>query len=186
MGSFVQVTSCHFHYDFIKSLFPNFVMIFFIKTWMETMIDSNHCDGDKFPHHILYKFSKIFQIIRNISVPVTRKWQMPESTHCKEMPLSFKLLLLQLGFKCSAAADKLRFILLGSQCLRTLNQTFPFFFFFGCFCFRMRGNLPIYRKMSISRLVWGDRWKLHGEMQRHAIVLTYMFMTNDRCEDSFV
>ena len=55
---------------------------------------------------------------------------MPESTHCKEMPLSFKLLLLQLGFKCSAAADKLRFILLGSQCLRTLNQAFPLFFFF--------------------------------------------------------
>ena len=133
MGSFVQVTSCHFRYDFIKSLFPNFVMIFFIKTWMETMIDSNHCDGDKFPHHILYKFSKIFQIIRNISVPVTRKWQMPESTHCKEMPLSFKLLLLQLGFKCSAAADKLRFILLGSQYLRTLNQAFPFFFFLVVF-----------------------------------------------------
>ena len=128
MRSFVQVTSCHFHYNFIKSLFPNFVMIFFIKTWMETMIDSYHCDGDKFPHHILYKFSKIFQIIRNISVPVPRKWQMPESTHCKEMPLSFKLLLLQLGFKCSAAADKLRFILSGPQCLRAFNQAFPLFF----------------------------------------------------------
>ena len=185
MRSFVQVTSCHFHYNFIKSLFPNFVMIFFIKTWMETMIDSYHCDGDKFPHHILYKFSKIFQIIRNISVPVPRKWQMPESTHCKEMPLSFKLLLLQLGFKCSAAADKLRFILLGSQCLRTLNQAFPFFFFWLFLLQNARKSADI-SKMSISRLVWGDRWKLHGEMQRHAIVITYMFMTNDRCEDSFV
>ena len=29
------------------------------------------------------------------------------------------------------------------------------------FLFRMRGNLLIYRKMSISRLLWGDRWKLH-------------------------
>ena len=41
-------------------------------------------------------------------------------------------------------------------------------------------------KISISRLLWSDRWKLHGEIQRHAIVITYMFMTNDRCEDSFV
>ena len=45
------------------------------------------------------------------------------------------------------------------------------------FLLRMRGNLLIYRKMSISRLLWGDRWKLHGEIQRHAIVTTYMFMT---------
>ena len=49
--------------------------------------------------------------------------------------------------------------------------------FFWLFLFRMRGNLLIYRKMSISRLLWGDRWKLHGEIQRHAIVTTYMFMT---------
>ena len=59
-------------------------------------------------------------------------------------------------------------------------------FFFWLFLPRMRGNLLIYRKMSISRLLWGDRWKLHGEIQRHAIVTTYMFMTNDRCEDSFM
>ena len=134
---------------------------------------------------LIISYINFLTFFRLFSVPVTGKWQMPESTHCKEMPLSFKLLLLQLGFKCSAAADKLRFILLGSQCLRTLNQAFPFFFF-GCFYFRMRGNLPIYRKMSISRLVWGDRRKLHGEMQRHAILITYMLMTNDRCEDSFV
>ena len=41
-------------------------------------------------------------------------------------------------------------------------------------------------KISISRLLWSDRWKLHGEIQRHAIVITFMFLTNDRCEDSFV
>ena len=41
-------------------------------------------------------------------------------------------------------------------------------------------------KTFISRLLWSDRWKLHGEIQRRAIVITYMFMTNDRCEDSFV
>ena len=47
--------------------------------------------------------------------------------------MSFKLLLLQLGFTCSTAADKLRFILLDSQCLRAFNQGFPLFFFFVAF-----------------------------------------------------
>ena len=42
--------------------------------------------------------------------------------------MSFKLLLLQLGFTCSTAADKLRFILLDSECLRAFNQGFPLFF----------------------------------------------------------
>ena len=42
--------------------------------------------------------------------------------------MSFKLLLLQLGFTCGTAADKLRFILLDSQCLRAFNQGFPLFF----------------------------------------------------------
>ena len=87
------------------------------------------------------------------------------------------------------SVDKLRFILLDSQCLRAFNRGFPlfFFFFFVLVVFTSEsGNLLIYRKMSISRLLWGDRWKLHGEIQRHAIVITYMFMTNDRCEDSFV
>ena len=34
----------------------------------------------------------------------------------------------------------------------------------------MRRNLLIYLKMSIFRLLWGDRWKLHREIQRNAIV----------------
>ena len=124
--------------------------------------------------------------------------------------MSFKLRLLQLGITCSTAADKLRFILSDSQCLRESNRDFLFFLFFvlfclffflcvyGCVCvcvcvcvcgffyFRTRGNLLIYRKMYISRLLWGDRWKLHGEIQRHAIMTTYMFMKYDRCENSFV
>ena len=60
----------------------------------------------------------------------------------------FKLLLLQLGFTCSTAADKLRFILLDSQCLRAFNQGFPlfFFFFFGCFYFRKRKSSDVYEK----------------------------------------
>ena len=52
--------------------------------------------------------------------------------------MSFKLLLLPLGFTCSTAADKLRLILSDSRCLRA--------FFFGCFYFKMRGNLLTYMK----------------------------------------
>ena len=42
--------------------------------------------------------------------------------------MSFKLLLLQLGFTCSTAADKLRFILSDSRWLRAFNRSFPLFF----------------------------------------------------------
>ena len=42
--------------------------------------------------------------------------------------MSFKLLLLQLGFTCSTAADRLRLILSDSQCLRAFNRGFPLFF----------------------------------------------------------
>ena len=38
------------------------------------------------------------------------QWWLPQSALCKEMPLSFKLLLLQLSFTYSTAADKLRFM----------------------------------------------------------------------------
>ena len=81
--------------------------------------------------------------------------------------MSFKLLLLQLGCTFSTAADKLRFILSDSQCLRAFNRGFPLFFFFflGCFYFRMRGNLLTYIKH---------------------IMTTYVLRTNDRCERSFV
>ena len=59
--------------------------------------------------------------------------------------MSFKLLLLQLGFTCSTAADKLRFILLDSQCLRAFNQGFPLFFFSVVFTSES-GNLLTYMK----------------------------------------
>ena len=59
--------------------------------------------------------------------------------------MSFKLLLLQLGFTCSTAADRLRLILSDFQCLRAFSQGFPLFFF-GCFYFGVRGNLLIYTK----------------------------------------
>ena len=63
--------------------------------------------------------------------------------------MSFKM-LLQLGFTCSTAADKLRFILSDSQCLRAFNRSFPlffnFFFICGCFYFRKGKSADIYEK----------------------------------------
>ena len=60
--------------------------------------------------------------------------------------MSFELLLSQLGFTCITAADKLRFILSDSQCLRAFNRGFPFYIFFGCFYFRKRKSADIYEK----------------------------------------
>ena len=58
--------------------------------------------------------------------------------------MSFKLIWLQLGFTCSTAADKLRFILLDSQCLRSI-KVFLFFFFLFFFTSES-GNLLTYMK----------------------------------------
>ena len=79
-----------------------------------------------------------------------------------------KLLLRRLGFTCITAADKLQFFALRFSVFLSVQLRFSFFFFFGLVLLRMRGNLLIFPKMSISRLLWGDRWKLHGEIQRHA------------------
>ena len=57
--------------------------------------------------------------------------------------MPFKLLLLQLGFTCCAAADKLRFILSDSQFLRAFNRGFPFFLVVFT---SESGNLRIYMK----------------------------------------
>ena len=58
--------------------------------------------------------------------------------------MSLKLLFFQLGFTCSTAADKLRFILSDSQCLRAFNQGFPLFFL--VVFTSESGNLLIYKK----------------------------------------
>ena len=62
--------------------------------------------------------------------------------------MSFKLQLFQLGFTCSTAADKLRFILSDSQCLRESNQGFlSFFFYFWLFLLQnARKSSDIYEK----------------------------------------
>ena len=62
--------------------------------------------------------------------------------------MSFKLLFFQLGFTCSTAADKLRFILSDSQCLRAFTiKVFLFFFFFFLVVFTSEsGNLLTYKK----------------------------------------
>ena len=58
--------------------------------------------------------------------------------------MSFKLIWLQLGFICSAAADKLRFLLLDFQCLRAFNQGFTLSFL--VFFTSESGNLLTYMK----------------------------------------
>ena len=113
----------------------------------------------------------------------------------KRMKCLFLYLRLNTILQIRLHFDKFNFPLtsydLYSQILSVYERSIEVFLFFFCFFVLVvftseSGNLLIYRKMSISRLLWGDRWKLHGEIQRHAIVITYMFMTNDRCEDSFV
>ena len=60
--------------------------------------------------------------------------------------MSFKLIWLQLGFTCSTAADKLRFLLL-DRCLRAFNQGFPLFLvFFLVVLTSESGNLLTYTK----------------------------------------
>ena len=98
--------------------------------------------------------------------------------------MSFKLIWLQLGFTCSTAADKLRFILLDSQCLRAFNQGFPLFF--PVVFTSESGNLLTYVQnihfLSSLERPMETSWRI----QRHAIVITYMFVTIDRCEDTLV
>ena len=68
--------------------------------------------------------------------------------------MSYKLLLWQLGFTGITAADKLRFILSLSVFMSIQSRLSSLFF--GCFYFRMRGDLLEYRKMSIFRRLWCD------------------------------
>ena len=60
--------------------------------------------------------------------------------------MSFKLLLLQLGFTCITAADRLRFILSDSQCLRAFNRGFPLFIFRFFLLQSARKSADIYEK----------------------------------------
>ena len=71
------------------------------------------------------------------------------------------------GFTCITTADKLQSFSLRFSVFLSVQLRFSFLGG-GLVLVRMRGNLLIFPKMSISRLLWGDRWKLHGEIQRHA------------------
>ena len=83
---------------------------------------------------------------------------------------------------------QLRFILSDSQCLafiRSFPLFFLSFFFFGLFSFyfRKRKSAKIYEKYPFL-VFFGATDRNFTE--KYSIVITYMFMTNDRCEDSFV
>ena len=101
--------------------------------------------------------------------------------------MSFKL-RLQLGFTCGTAADSYD---LYSQIFSVYQRSFEVFFFFFlsfffglfCFYFRKRKSAKIYEKYPFLVLFGAtDR----NFTEKYSIVITYMFMTNDRCEDSFV
>ena len=60
--------------------------------------------------------------------------------------MSARRYCLQLGFTCSTAADKLRFILSDSLCLRALNRSFPLFFFLVVLTSESWKSADIYEK----------------------------------------
>ena len=105
------------------------------------------CDEIPAPFHVLQGY----WVVQNLYLVMIFAWVVQINCYCGDW------------VTCDTAADKLRFLLLGSQCLRAFNR--GFILLFWLFLLGMRGNLLIYRKMSISRLLWGDRWKLHGEIQ---------------------
>ena len=58
-----------------------------------------------------------------------------------------QIAIVATGFRCRTAADKLRFILSDSQCLRVFNWSFPLFLRGeGCSYFRKRKSADIYVK----------------------------------------
>ena len=103
--------------------------------------------------------------------------------------MSFKL-RLQLGFTCGTAADSYDLYSLRFSVFTSVHSKFSSFFsffsfFFGLFCFyfRKRKSAKIYEKYPFLVLFGAtDR----NFTEKYSIVITYMFMTNDRCEDSFV
>ena len=140
------------HYDFIKSFISNFVMIFSLsrhgrKHWLTRL----QCDGDKSLLIISYaNFITVF-------------WQFSDdskylSSYHKEMITAricslwgdayvVQIAIVATGFTCRTAANKLRFILSDSQCLRVFNWSFPLFLRGeGCSYFRKRKSADIYVK----------------------------------------
>ena len=145
MGSFVQVTSCdlrvdnklfeRWNYDIMISLnllFRTLLWFFSLsrhgrKHWLTRL----QCDGDKSLLIISYaNFITVF-------------WQFSDDTkylssYHKEMITAricslwgdayvVQIAIVATGFTCRTAADKLRFILSDSQCLRVFNWSFPLF-----------------------------------------------------------
>ena len=77
----------------------------------------------------------------------------------------------------------LRFSVFTSVHLKFSSFFFFFFFWLFCFYFRKRKSAKIYEKyLFLVFLGATDR----NFTEKYSIVITYMFMTNDRCEDSFL
>ena len=98
------------------------------------------------PHHILCKFSNSFLTVFRwfeISYLLSQG-----NDNCPNLLFVRGCLCrsncLQLGLTCSTAADKLRFTLSDSQCLRPFNRSFPLFFL--VVFTSEKGNLLTYMK----------------------------------------
>ena len=113
----------------------------------------------------------------------------------KRMKCLFLYLRLNTILQIRLHFDKFNFPLtsydLYSQILSVYERSIEVFLSFFVFVLVVftseSGNLLIYREMSISRLLWGDRWKTswRNTPSRYRDNV-HVFMTNDRCEDSFV
>ena len=203
MGSFVQVTSCDLHvdnklferwnYDIMISLNLLFrtLLWFFLYQDMEGNIDWLDSTAAVISpsSHIVCKFSNSFlTVFRWFGISLFL------SQGKDDCPNLFFVRRCLCRSNCYSSNWVLHVVLpltsydLYSQILSVYERSIKvfLFFFFWLFLLQKAEICWRIRKVTISCLLWSDRWKLHGEIQRHAIVITYMFMTNDRCEDSFV
>ena len=137
MGSFVQVTSCDLrvdNYDFIKSFISNFVMIFSLsrhgrKYWLTRL----HCGGEN--SLLIISYANFLTVFRQFSddskyLSSCHKEMITARICSLKGDAYFLQIAIATGFTCITAADKLRFTFSNSQCLLTLNRSFPLFFLF--------------------------------------------------------
>ena len=206
MGSFVQVTSCdlrvdnklfeRWNYDIMISLNLLFraLLWFFLYQDMEGNIDwlDSTAAVISLSSSYLMKFSNSFLTVFRLFEIFS--FLSRGNDNCPNLPFVRRCLCrsncyrCNWVFTCSTAGDKVTIYTLKFSVFTSVQSRFSslFFFFFWLFLLQKAEICWHMWKISISRLLWSDRRKLHGEIQRHAIVITYMFMTTDRCEDSFV
>ena len=136
-----------------------------------------HSEPGQYAHDLRYMF-----VVTSSSPP----WSL--INFFKKMTTRGEVSLRDITHKITFFQSLTRFIYLKYlfQGFLSFSLIKVFLFFFWLFLLQKAEICWHIRKISISCFLWSDRWKLHGEIQRHAIVITYMFMTNERCEDTFL